>query len=275
MAGLRELKNRLSSINTVGQLAGAMRTVSAAKYSRVSSVRGRFAPYAQSCQSLIDVFGGALTQALPCGDPEAPACYVVISGNRGLCGGYNTEIQSYGAEILRSAPEPWRLITVGKTAQRYFADAGFPIERAFEIPDVPEFEQIKPVLEELRDGYTNGKYSAVYLIYQKFINMLSRETTKKQLLPLPAGAGTESEEALLLPDRPTVLHRAACSCVDAILHASVLEAAAGAQAATLVAMRSAYDNAQESILKLETQISRRRQSEVTEGVLETASDNGE
>lgn len=271
MAGLRELKNRLSSINTVGQLAGAMRTVSAAKYSRVSGVRGGFSAYAEGCEALLRRFGGDLE--ISCGDPKAPVCYVVISGNRGLCGGYNTEIQTYGAELLRQETAPYRLITVGKTAQRYFMDAGFPVERAFEIPDVPDFEAVRPLLEQLRDGYTGGSYSAVYLVYQKFINMLSRETVKQQLLPLETQGVGQQSDALLLPDRPTVLHSAALSCVDTVLYACILEAAAGAQAATLVAMRSAYDNAQESIGKLETQISRRRQSDVTEGVLETASDN--
>lgn len=273
MAGLRELKNRLASINTVGQLAGAMRTVSAAKYSRVSNVRNGFAPYAEGCRRLLLRFGGALSQEIPCGDPAAPVCYVVVSANRGLCGGYNSEIQSFGTEILREEAHPWRLITVGKTAESYFKDAGLPVEEAFEIPDVPDFASVRPLLEKLREGYVAGAYSAVYLVYHKFINMLSREPVKEQLLPLCVEEQAQEGSLLLLPDRPTVLCSAAYSCVDAVLYAALLEAAAGAQAATLVAMRSAYDNAQESALKLETQISRRRQSEVTEGVLETASDN--
>ena len=78
---------------------------------------------------------------------------------------------------------------------------------------------------------------------------------------------------LFLPDRGTVLKAVALSCVDTALYSAVLSAAAAAQAATLVAMRSAYDNAQESIGTLETQISRKRQSEVTNSVLETASGN--
>lgn len=273
MAGLRELKNRLSSINTVGQLAGAMRTVSTAKYSRVSGVRREYEPYAQGCRALMRRFGGELSAALPCTDPDAPVCYVIMAGNRGLCGGYNAEIQSYGGTLLKEETRPYRLVTVGKTAETYFREAGFFVERAFDIPDVPDFDACRELLSYLRDGFTGGEISAVYMVYQKFINMLSREVRKEQILPLETGEAELREEALLIPDGPTVLERAALSCVDSVLYSCILEASACAQAATLVAMRSAYDNAQESIADLEAEISRRRQSEVTAGVLETASDN--
>ncbi len=274
MAGLRELKARLGSIQTVGQLAGAMRTVSAAKYSRVSTVRTGFGTYAESCRSLMDRFGPALSEAISQGDPEAPICYVVVAGNRGLCGGYNAEILSFGAETLRQEQRPWKLITVGKTARRYFEEAEFPVERAFEIPDVPEVSGCRELMDHLRQGYVAGEFSGVILVYQKFINMLSREARQEQILPLAVGDSPSGGRVLMVPDRQTVLNAAAVACVDAVLYSCLLEAAACCQAATLVAMRSAYDNAQESILDLETEISRKRQSEVTAGVLETASDNG-
>lgn len=201
-------------------------------------------------------------------------CYVIMAGNRGLCGGYNSEIQSFGAALLREETRTYRLITVGKTAESFFREAGFSVEKAFDIPDVPDYDACRALLSYLRDGFTGGEISAVYMVYQKFINMLSREVRKEQILPLEIGAGEFREEGLLIPDRPTVLETAALSCVDSVLYACILEASACAQAATLVAMRSAYDNAQESISDLESEISRRRQSDVTAGVLETASDNG-
>lgn len=272
MAGLRELKNRLSSIQTVGQLSGAMRTVSAAKYSRVSSVRNQFGPYAAACTELMDTFGEELAQAIPCGNPEAPKCYVVLAANRGLCGGFNVEITSYATELLKQEKGPYRLITVGKKAESSLKEAGFRIDEAYSLPDVPGFDDCRGLLNSLKEAYVAGEISAVHMVYQKFINMLSREAVISQILPMGASKASGMGQALFVPDKPTVLKSAALSCVDSAIYAIILEAAAGAQAATLVAMRSAYDNAQESILALETEISRRRQSEITSSVIETSAE---
>lgn len=266
------MKNRLSSINTVGQLAGAMRTVSAAKYSRVSNVRNGFLPYAEACSAMMTQFGSSLAQALPCGDPEAPDCYVVIAGNRGLCGGYNSEIVAYGVEVLNALEKPCRLVTVGKKAESALREAGFSIERSFEIPDVPDFDSCQELLRYLREGYLRGEIASVRVIYQRFINMLTREAVTTEILPMTADEAAQPSDDLFVPDKTTVLKAAALRCVDSVVYSTILEAAAGAQAATLVAMRSAYDNAQESIADLETEISRKRQSDVTAGVLETTSD---
>ena len=216
--------------------------------------------------------GPSLAAALPCGDPEAPDCYVVIAGNRGLCGGYNSEIISYAGGLLNGLEKPYRLVTVGKKAETSLREAGFTIHRVFEFPDVPTFEACEEFLDYLREGYLRGEFSSVRMVYQKFINMLTREAVAVDILPMALQTEEPGCGDLFVPDKTTVLKAVALRCVDAVLYSTVLEAAAGAQAATLVAMRSAYDNAQESIADLETEISRKRQSEVTAGVLETASD---
>lgn len=273
MAGLRELKKRLGSIQTVGQLAGAMRTVSAAKYSRVSNTRNAFSPYAQGCGALMARFGPELAGAIPQGNPEAPMCYVVMAGNRGLCGGYNVELGAFAIQYLKNVEVPFRVVAVGHKAESALQDGGFPPDQVFCLPDVPDFDSCGELFSCLREGYISGEFSEVHFIHQKFINMLTREPVCVQILPMGSGDASGKAAPLFLPDRGTVLKAAALSCVDTAMYSAVLSAAAGAQAATLVAMRSAYDNAQESISALETQISRKRQSEVTNSVLETASGN--
>lgn len=271
MAGLRELKSRLSSIETVGQLSGAMRTVSAAKYARVSNVRNQFLPYGQACGALMETFGRELAEAIPQGDPGAPRCYLVIGGNRGLCGGYNVELISYAGEIIRGETEQCQVIALGKKAESGLQEAGIPVDAAYSVSDVPDFSQCEELFSRLREDYVTGKISGVTVIYQKFVNMLSQTPCTRQILPMVAEHGSGSE-VLFLPDRETLLGQAALRCVDSALFSIVLEAASGAQAATLVAMRSAYDNAQESILALETQISRKRQSDITASVIETSTE---
>lgn len=270
MAGLRELKSRLASIQTVGQLSGAMRTVSAAKYSRVGRIRRDFAPYAQGCREMMAQLGSALSAALPQGDPEAKPCYVVMAGNRGLCGGYNIDLLNFARETLSQLEEPYLLLSVGKKAETGLREWGFPLAEGTILPDVPDFESCRAFIHRLKKGYTDGEFSSLYFIYQKFNNMMSQEPVLEQILPLSPEEAAGERETLLLPDRHTVLSSAGLACVDAVLFDHILEAAAGAQAATLVAMRTSYDNAQESISQLETEISRKRQSAITSGVLETA-----
>ena len=272
MSSLRELKNRLSSINTVGQLAGAMRTVSAAKYSRISNIRSGFMSYAQACGQMMEQFGPDLSAALPPGNPDAPDCYVVMAGNRGLCGGYNSEIVAYAAALIRALPEPACVIAVGKRAEAGLKEAGIVPQQSFVFSDTPSFAECGALISFLREGYLKGEIGSVHLVYHHFINMLSREPVTRRVLPMGAEGAGCGVDALLIPDRATVLKAAAVSCFDSAVYAAILEAASGTQAATLVAMRSAYDNAQESIADLETQISRKRQADVTSGVLETASD---
>lgn len=273
MAGLRELKKRLSSIQTVGQLAGAMRTVSAAKYSRVSTVRTAFSAYAAGCEALMDRFGSELAAAIPRGNPNAPRCYVVMAGNRGLCGGYNVELSAFAIRYLHDLEGSFRVVAVGRKAESALQDGGLPPDRVFTLPDVPNFDACGELFSYLREGYMSGEFSEVHFIHQKFINTLTCQPVCAQILPMGSEASAGAPAPLFLPDRGTVLKAAALSCVDTALYSAVLSAAAAAQAATLVAMRSAYDNAQEAMGALEIQISRKRQSEVTNSVLETSSGN--
>ncbi len=273
MPSLRELRKHLKSINTTEQLAGAMKTVSAAKFSRISTVLEGYRTYADTCRDLMERFGSALTEVMPCVDPDAPVCYVVFASNRGLCGGYNIALLDYADELLASAEHPYALVACGKMAIAHFEGKAV---REFVFPDVPDYNACMEFCDYLRSAYVTGKISAVYLVYQNFVNMLTQTPGTYRLLPLndvPEGAELPYDDTLYVPDRETVLRSACMNCVSSALYSIILESAAGAQAATLMAMRSAYDNAQESSANLETLISRKRQSEVTASVLETSSDN--
>ncbi|MGN1345407.1 MAG: FoF1 ATP synthase subunit gamma [Eubacteriales bacterium] len=273
MASLRELRKHLKSVNTTEQLAGAMKTVSAAKFSRISAVLDGCKAYADVCRDLMERFGSALSEAMPCADPDAPDCYVVFAANRGLCGGYNITLLDYADRVLAQTERPYMLVACGKMAVAHFAGR---TEREFVFPDVPDERACMELFDYLRTSYQYGQVSSVHLIYQNFVNMLTQNPTSYRLLPMTntaSGAPLPWDDTIYVPDRATVLESACRTCVSSALYSILLESAAGTQAATLMAMRSAYDNAQESSANLETIISRKRQSEVTASVIETASDN--
>lgn len=277
MPGMRELKNHLRSVNTTGQLAGAMKTVSSAKFSRVNAVYAAYSKYAAACDDIISSFGEALADALPCTSPDAPELVVVITSNRGLCGGFNSTLLAYADECFEEYKQngrEYRVVSCGRIASAYFAEHGVKTERGFVFPDVPAFDDCRELCEYLRNGFVNGDFSAVSFVYQHFKNMLTQIPTKKQLLPLGnsgAASSGSSEDVIYIPDRETVMKNACLSCVDCSIYSAVLDAATGAQAATMMAMREATDNVNDSIAALELEISRKRQSEVTSSVIETYS----
>ena len=276
MATLRELRKRLASISITKQLAGAMKTVSAAKYAKIETVLTRYKPYAEACRTLTEVYGGAMSSFLPCVHPEAPTLYIVLSSNRGLCGGYNSELFRYVDEVLSSADKPYLLLACGKIAQGRYGDRA---AETYTLPDVPDFADCLPLFDRIRALYTGGEISAVTFLYEHFQNMLTQTPCARTVLPFDApsptaesgGVGDTPSDMLFYPDRETVLSSACLSLLHVSLYSVLLEAAAGAQAATLIAMRSANDNAAESIARLEIDISRKRQAEVTSSVIETAS----
>lgn len=288
-AGIAELKKRQRSVETARQVSGAMKTVSAAKYARCSSRRGAFAAYAAACGELARTFGGALAARLRPGKPDAPACLVLFSSNRGLCGSFNHDLFAFADELLAADPDAV-VISCQKQISAHLTEIGRSC-REIPIPDVPDPADAAfgELYGALHDGFTGGEFSSVTLVYQKYENVLSQKPTAERLLPF--GGGTDGdisensekseksaagprggEEVFCFPDRNEVLDAAAALCLRAALFGAVLNAATGAQAATLTAMRSACDNAEESGRQIAAQISRMRQSAITEGVIETSSD---
>ena len=276
MATLRELKKRLGGVKTTKALAGAMKTVATAKYSRVNAELNGYSTYASRCERLLTYSDPA--EKYREGEEDGKTVYVLISGNRGLCGGYNGELLSYFNEIRSKCGENALFVTCGKIAADFFRDKKIGSLAAFAVSDVPTFADSSAVSSFLRKLYATGGVSEIILIRQNFYNMLKQTPESKRFLP--QNRGTEStypggDEVVFLPDRETVSQAAFDYCTDAAMYSVLLNCAAGAQAATIMAMRAAYDNANESESALETAINRRRQSEVTASVIETASDNYE
>ncbi len=281
MAGMHELKKHLKSVNTTGQLAGAMKTVSSAKFSRLSSAYASYSEYAKACGEIIELFGESLGKIMPCKNPDAPECYVVIASNRGLCGGYNTALLSFADDVIeenRKSGKSHIIVTVNKIAKTYFCERGVGIERGFILPDVPDYSSTEEIRQWLIDSYKNGSFSGVSFIYERYKNTLTQIPTLKKVLPLSAneenGSGKgriKDDGAYFIPDKAAVMKNACMSCLNSSIFSLILESATGAQAATLMAMREASDNAQDTSAAIELEISRKRQSDVTSSVIETYS----
>ena len=269
MASLQELRKRLRSIQSTGQLAGAMRTAATAKYAKLGRVREDFGPYAEGCRAMLRLLGGA---GIPreTSDIRKRDGFLVLSGNRGLCGGFHAELNRFLEAELAKAENPPVLLVCGRKAAQFLRERGIVFEE-FEVSDVPRYEEILPAAERLRALYRDGEAERVFVLYQRFRNMLNQDPVRRQLLPEERADGAGGDEPLFLPDRSSIAVQVAERCFEAALYDLALENAAGAQAATMMAMRSACDNAEAAAADLQVTINRRRQADVTASVIETAS----
>ena len=271
MATLQELRKRLRSVQSTQQLASAMRTASTVKYSKVNRIHGNFGPYAKACRDMLAHLGSA---GIPRETEEVSSrdAVVVFSGNRGLCGAFNTELFRFLDQTLADMDSPL-LLASGRKAASHLRELGRVYEE-FPLPDVPDYQDIKPLANRIRSLYTSGQANRVLAVYQHYENTLIQKPQLRQLLP-ESGIPEGRDDASLLyyPDRATIGAQLAVSCLDAQVFDLAMENASGAQAETLVAMSSACDNAEATAADLEITINRRRQAEVTASVLETATGN--
>lgn len=271
MASLRELRKRLRSIRSTQQLAGAMRTAATAKYARLNRLRADFSPYATACRDMLSLLGSSGI-ARETEEVESRDAVVIFSGNRGLCGGFNAELFRFLDQQLADWNDPL-LLVCGRKAAAHLRELDRDFEE-FPLPDAPTYGDIKPLADRVRGLYVSGQADRILAVYQHYQNTLTQTPALRQLLP-DAGdcPGRHDGSLLFLPDRETIGAQLAVSCLDAQIFELALENASGAQAATLVAMRSASENAESTAADLEITINRRRQAEVTASVIETASGN--
>ena len=264
MATLSDLRKRLRGIQTICQLAGAMRTVSSAKLAKLNATAYAFSAYADGCRDLLRASGAVVSRVQ---GGEERTLIVLLSGNRGLCGSYHNELFSY----LHSLPEASDacFITGGKKAAAHLRERGIPIEGQFQISDVPEYEQAEALADRILSLYASGKVSRVLFVYSDAVNAMNQTPGCTEILP--GEGGGEAQDLLWLPDPETVHDGLAEFCLRAQVYYLLIRSAMGVQGATLVSMRSAYDNGKESAAELETAINRLRQTQVTASVIETSS----
>ena len=275
MAGLRELRKRLASIRTTGQLTGAMRSAAAAKYARLHAAVQAYQPYCSACADLLGLLDGTGTGRQAALQADAPECLVLLTGNRGLCGGFHTELLRFFSERYAASEPVPAVVACGRAAAACCRDKGIAIAASFSVSDIPTYEEAHALSTYLREQYRTGAVGSVTFVCQKFFNMLKQTPACRRLLPAAEADASREDagaEALLLPDPDTLREQLDTACLDAEVYDCLLTSALGVQAATLIAMRSAYDHATESAEKLELAINRRRQAEVTSSVMETSSE---
>ncbi len=267
MATVQSLKKKLQTIRSTAKVTRAMKTASTVKYSKLSGIYAEYEKYADEYLRLYESYRSEFNSVFNCSNPDAPCCYVVIASNKGMCGAFNSELLSFFGNMDADGI----VIGCGRKAAEYFDKKGIDSERNFVFNDIPSYEQVKELFEYICFLIAEGKISSVKTVYPEYTNMIKQSPVCKDLFSYEE-SDAEKTEPLFVPDRETVIRNTAEKIFMAVLYKRVLEAALGAQAATLTAMRSAYDTACEYSAKLETEMNRKRQSQVTADVIEISSE---
>ena len=281
----RALKRRIKSIQSTKKITKAMELIAASRIVKAQNRVKAARPYAEQITNVISnlAAAGAGQDSALLSTPEEvrTVAYVVISGDRGLCGGYNTNVirpTERAMMATRAEGKQAKLVTVGKKAQGYFRFRGYEIEESFlGFVDEPSYEDARRVGKFVTERFEDGTYDQVQLVYTQFLSAGSQKVVERQFLPLEtsmlddAEGGVASADYEFEPSPDLILERLLPRYAEARLFAALLDGSASFFAAQQRAMKSATDNAEELITKYSRAMNRARQDAITTEIMEIVS----
>jgi F-type H+-transporting ATPase subunit gamma len=279
-ADLKALRKRVASIKSTQQITKAMKMVASAKLRRAQEAAEQARPYAQRLGALVGVLASGESEVVhPLLAPrdEHSVHVVLVTSDRGLCGGYNTNLGRKAQAFLAEHEGTATTFTVfGRKAADYFRRRKIPVEEQLAGPvALPIIETAQELAERLTARVLEGRCDAVYLIYSQFRSMISQVPTVERLIPVAvpeaeAGAGADSmaRDYLYEPNAGSVLGDIAPRYVKTLVGRALLEAAASEHSARMTAMDNASRNASELIDRLTLAMNRARQAAITNDLME-------
>jgi F-type H+-transporting ATPase subunit gamma len=268
---VRDIKRRIRSIKSTQKITKAMEMVAAAKLRRAQDKAMAARPYAREIQDMMQ-------QLLPVVSSDNHpmlvrhkghrACYVTLSADRGLCGGFNSQVSRY-TQILMSQQQESAVIAVGRKGRDYFRRRGYKMLAEFiAIGDDPSVVQTGEIAQTLLDLYEKNVIDEINLVYTEFISAGKQRPTVAKLLPLDVPTGEDKYELLrdyfFVPEDPAeVLDILLPRFIIGKLHSALLESNASLQAARMMAMGAASTNALEMMDQLTMSFNKARQAAIT------------
>lgn len=271
MASLQVLRKRYKSIQATYDMAFAMKTASSVKFAKVSKVLNNVSAYSKACDNTLALFGNNTWLARHTKTVKTRNCFVLLTNNRGFCGGFNGELLRFFEKHMAEESEPPLLFVFGQKGHVFCNARGFAYE-SMPFQEIPSYSDAEALTLKLLELYQTGEVNQVIFFYQYYKNMMTQVPTAETILPRSENtAAVQADEILFLPDMESAMKTPSMLCLVNSVYGIILGHCAGIQAATSIAMRSACDNAEESLGKLEIMINRIRQAEVTNSVIETSS----
>ena len=273
---MKEIKTRIKSVESTKQITKAMELVSSSKFRKAKERAESARPYFNTLYNTVQDIAKNTSNSRNVFLKERKVnnvCYIDIAGDRGLAGGYNSNILK--AVIAHNKLGTGKVITVGKKAKESLSKRGYEVIDYIESVEKCVYEDANRVAQTAMEAYKNGEVDEVNLVYTEFISALSQEPKIVKLLPVTIdNTNTEKEvkkgkaAVQYLPSADAVLGYVLPKYVSGSVYGAIAESFASEQAARRTAMESATDNANEMISKLELVYNRARQAAVTQEISE-------
>jgi F-type H+-transporting ATPase subunit gamma len=292
MASQRDVKNKIASVKNIQKITRAMEAVAAARLRRAEQRIAVLRPYADAIGRMTRQAAeaaGAEAQRLPllrAHESETDVGLLLVTGDRGLAGGFNSQIVRAGARLSTELSEQGRHVNWYATGRRGVSSLTFrgnELKGAYTgFSDRPAYADARTIADDLIQAYVDGQIDRVEMIYNSYVSPLTQTVTRQTLLPLTGTAiGGEEDDAAgsvastksrgsveYEPDPEKILRRLVPDYIEISIYRALVESAAGFFGAQMTAMRSASDNAGEIITEYTLQMNRARQAEITQEIME-------
>lgn len=289
MAGLKEVRIRIASVKSTQQITNAMKMVAASKLRRAQTAIVKLRPYAAKLREILQNLSASI------GDSDEnvfaqerrpdKVLLIVITSNRGLCGGFNSNVIKTTVNLLSTdyakqhQQKNVHLITIGRKATEFFRKRKYSVTESHdELFDRLTFDNVSPLAESLMKAFAAKQYDRIDIVYNQFKNAATQRLVVEQFLPIApqevvAGAGPLKVEAdyLFEPGKETIVRELIPKTLRIQLFKALLDSYASEQGARMTAMQKATDNAKDLLKTLNISYNKARQAAITNEILEIVS----
>ena len=279
MASLIDLRRRIRSIKNTQQITRAMKMVATARLRRAQDKILAARPYAEELRRVVVNLSsrmGELTHPLLEEREEKSVLVAVVTGDKGLCGSFNSNVVRRAGEVL-GQHEGSELLLLGRRGNEFYKRRPTPIRRAYTtLFTNVTFEQASEIADDVSNAFTAHEYDAVYVVYNQFVSVIQQKLTVERLLPLRSADDREAEpiaggEYLFEPAPSDILSEVVGGYLTSQIYRILLDSQAAEHAARMTAMDSATNNAGDLIDSLTLTYNRSRQSAITKELIEVVS----
>jgi len=283
MANLKEVRNRIQSVSSTQQITKAMKMVSAAKLRRSQDAITQLRPYSQKLSAIIsnvsaekdDSFENAFAQQRE----VKSVLIVVITSDRGLCGAFNSNVIKAANLLINDKYKGFaeqgklKIVAIGKKGAEFFTKRNFDVNTTYQnLFHTLNFDSVRAAAEYAMNGFVEGEFDKIELIYNEFKNVATQIVRTEQFLPIKesaeVSASTTDVSYIYEPDKQYILGELIPKSLKIQFYKAVLESNASEHGARMSAMDKATDNAGELIKSLKLVYNRSRQAAITKEILE-------
>lgn len=282
MATLREIRRQLRSVHNIQKITQAMEMVAASRLRKAQDKAEKARPYYRKLREILDhliLFTPEFVHPLTVQRKVKKQCFVVIAGDKGLCGGYNQAVFSNTEKFLRNLPpETVELIVFGRKTADHFANRKWKIrDKKVGWGGKISFKEIEAFTQDLMQAFLTGEYDEVWLVYTHYINVATREVKIEKLLNIETSvqekekASSSTSSYIFEPDVSSVFTELLPRYCLIKVQSALNESYASELGARIFSMRAATKNAEEMINRLTLTRNKLRQSGITKELIEITS----